>query len=117
MSKSFFDKWRAHDREWFDTFSVGNVFPFKKKKRESKHVVSVHVGDEHGTEVSDGYASAAKPCEGSWGGINDVAFVHHGKGVMASVWEECIPRSQHVDAWAHEAGRVRAFLFPSVVPV
>ena len=117
MNKSFFDKWRADDREWLDTFSVGNIFPFKKKKWESKHMISVHVGDEYGAKVGDGYASAAKPREGSWGGINDMALVHHGKGVMASVWEERIPRSQHVDAWAHEAGKVRAFLFPSVVPV
>jgi hypothetical protein len=46
-----------------------------------------------------------------------VALVHHGKGVMAPVREERIPRSQHVNAWAHEAGKVRAFLFPSVVLV
>lgn len=117
MSEPFFDKRCADDRERLDTLPVGNVFPFEEEKWESKHVVSVHVGDEHGAKVGDVYSSAAKPGESCWGGVNDVALVHHGKGVMAPVWEERIPRSQHVNAWAHEAGKVRAFLFPSVVLV
>ena len=117
MSESFFDKRCADDRERLDTLPVGNVFPFQEEEWESKHVVSVHVGDEHGAKVGDVYSSAAKPGKSCWGGVNDVALVHHGKGVMASVWEERIPRSQHVNAWAHEAGKVRAFLFPSVVRV
>jgi hypothetical protein len=117
MSKSFFDERRSDDRERFVAFPVGNVFPLKKEKWESKHVVSVHMGDENGAKVGDAYPSAAKPGEGGWWGINDVALVHHGKGVMAPVREECIPRSQHVDAWAHDAGMVCAFLFPSVIPV
>ncbi len=117
MSEPFFDKRCADDRERFVTFSVGNIFPFKKKKRESKHVVTVHVSDEHRAKVGDVYSSAAKPGKSCWGGVNDVTLVHHGKGVMTSMWEERIPRSQHVNAWAHEAAKVRAFLFPSVVLV
>ena len=117
MSEPFFDKRCADDRERLDTLPVGNVFPFEEEKWESKHVVSVHVGDEHGAKVGDVYSSAAKPGKSCGAGVNDVALVHHGKGVMATVWEERIPRSQHVNAWAHEAGKVCAFLFPSVVLV
>ena len=117
MRKPFFDKWRTDDREWLVAFPVGNVFSLQKEKRESEDVVSVDMSDEHRAQVGDVYSSAAKPGKSGWRSIDDVALVHHGKGVMAPVREERIPRSQHVNAWAHEAGKVRAFLFPSVVLV
>ena len=117
MRKPFFDKRCTDDRQRLGAFPVGNVFSLQEEKREPKDVVTVHVGDEHGAKVGDVYSSAAEPGKSGWRGVNDVALVHHGKGVVAPVWEERIPRSQHVDAWAHEAGKVRAFLFPSVVLV
>ena len=117
MRKPFFDKWRTDDRERLVAFPVGNVFSLQEEKREPKDVVTVHVGDEHGAKVGDVYSSAAEPGKSCWRGVDDVALVHHGKGVMAPVREERIPRSQHVNAWPHEAGKVRAFLFSSVVLV
>ena len=117
MRKPFFDKWRTDDREWLVAFPVGNVFSLQKEKRESEDVVSVDMSDEHRAQVGDVYSSAAEPGKSGWRGIDDVALVHHGKGVVTSMGQKRIPCSQHVNAWGHAQGKVCAFLFPSVVPV
>ena len=117
MRKPFFDKWRADDREWLVAFPVGNVFSLQKEKRESEDVVSVDMSDEHRAQVGDVYSSAAKPGKSCWRGVDDVAPINHGKGVVTPMGQKRIPRSQHVNAWGHAQGKVCAFLFPSVVPV
>lgn len=117
MRQPFFDKGCSHDRERFFPFPVGDVLPFEEKKGEAEDVVSVNVSDEHRAQVGDVYSSAAKPGESGWRGVDDVAPINHGKGVVTPMGQKRIPRSQHVNAWGHAQGKVCAFLFPSVVPV
>ena len=77
-------------------------------------MVAVHVGDEHGLQARNIVPGTTKASKGSWGCIDDMVAVEERKGVMSTVGEEGVARSQHLDAVGHEVGTARCFLFSSV---
>ena len=54
-------------------------------------MVSVNMRDEHRAQVGDVYSLAAKPGESGWRGVDDVAPINHGKGVVTPMGRNAFP--------------------------
>ena len=114
FGQALFDKRRSNHREGLYAVPVGDVLALKKKKGESKHVIAVNVGDEHGAQLSEVDALTSEAGQGSGGGVDDVLSINHSERVVTAVREEGVSRTEHVNAGGHACRSRCAFFFPSV---
>jgi len=93
--------WSAHDAQGKGPLTVGDVFPFEEQKRQTKHVVTVKVGDQNRAQVGGGTTCTPQSNERRWRCIDEVLTVHQRHGMEAPPRQEGIPGPKQVDAGGH----------------
>jgi hypothetical protein len=114
FSQALAAKWRGDHPQGLQPLTVRDVLPLQQKKRESKHMVSVHMSDENGSKAGNILSTTTQSSQRSRRSVDDVGFVKHCKGMMAPMWQEGIARSEHVNPVCHASRRSLFFFFSSV---